>query len=323
MRRTVVLLLLVPVLAAAACAGDESAAPATSSSAAGEPVAPATSSSVADESAATTTTSSVASASVVDGPGRYEMRLESSGAVRRYVVHVPEALPDPAPLVIVLHGFTGSPEDAERLTDMHVIGEEEGFVTVYPAARGLVPAWRADRATEDDADVRFVRDLVDAVAGELSVDRGRVFVAGMSNGGGMVDRLACEAADLIAAAGPVAGAFSDGECRTAQAVPMIAFHGTGDWIVPFYGFGGVLPSVPAWAADWSERNGCDRPVPPRSITDDVAEYTWEGCAAEMVLIVVEGGGHGWPGSTEASERGNSTMSVSASAMIWEFFSASS
>jgi polyhydroxybutyrate depolymerase len=249
-------------------------------------------------------------------PGRHQIEVQSAGMRRSAVVHVPDSLPDPAPLVIVFHGFTGNPAGVARLTGMHEVGEREGFITVYPAARGLIPAWRADRGASDDADVVFVRDLVASIASALPVDLDRVYAAGMSNGGGMVDRLACEADDLIAAAAPVAGAFSGGGCDPARPVPIVAIHGTGDWIVPFYGFPGLLPSVPAWNAAWAERNECRGPAAPRSVAADVAEYSWESCGAEVVLYVVDGGGHDWPGGGDAGGPGGG---VSASEIIWEFF----
>jgi polyhydroxybutyrate depolymerase len=260
-------------------------------------------------------------APVVDGPGRYAGEFESGDAVRRYILHVPESPADPAPLVLVLHGFTGNPEQAEELTAMHELGEREGFVTVYPAARGLIPAWRADRGSRDGADVQFVRDLVDVIGAAVPVDSDRVYATGMSNGGGMVDRLACEAADVVAAVAPVAGAYSYGDCEPVRPVPILAFHGTADWIVPIRGFGWLLPPVPEWAARWAERNECGDVSSPRPAGSDVVVYGWQTCAADVLLYVVDGGGHGWPGSRQAAASGNSTTSVSASEIIWEFFAA--
>lgn len=250
----------------------------------------------------------------LDEPGRHQIEVQSAGMRRSAVVYVPEAPSEPAPLVIVFHGFTGNPDGVARLTAMHEVGEREGFITVYPAARGLIPAWRADRGGSDDADVVFVRDLVASLAAVLPVDGDRVYVTGMSNGGGMVDRLACEADDVIAAAAPVAGAYSGGDCHPARPVPIVAFHGTGDWIVPFYGFPGLLSSVPSWTAAWAERNGCRGPAAPRSVAAGVAEYSWEDCGAGVVLYVIDGGGHEWPGGGDGS-----AAALSASEIIWDFF----
>jgi polyhydroxybutyrate depolymerase len=263
--------------------------------------------------------SGAAGTAALDEPGRHTIEIESAGTLRSAVVYVPDPLPEPAPLVIVFHGFMGTPGAVARQTAMHEIGDREGFITAYPAARGLLPAWRADRDAGDDGDVGFVRDLVAELGAELPVDHDRVYATGMSNGGGMVDRLACEAADLIAAAAPVAGAFSTGPCEPGRPVPIAAFHGSADWIVPFSGWEGVLPSIPEWAAGWADRNGCERPRSPRALGGDAAEYTWEDCAADVVLFVIGGGSHQWPGAHETRRDGTGTLS--ASETIWEFFSA--
>lgn len=260
---------------------------------------------------------------MVVGPGRHEGEVVSGGRLRRFVLHVPEDLPAPAPLVVVFHGFAGDPERVESLSGMTEIAEREGFLVVYPAARGVLPAWATDAGAHADTDVRFVRDLVEAVSEAVPVDPGRVYAAGMSNGGGMVGRLACDAADLVAAVASVAGAHTVGECRPSGPVSVIAFHGTGDPIVPYRGFAALgLPPVAEWAADWAARSGCLPEPSLERIAGDVETRAWGGCegGAEVVLYTIEGGRHGWPGSDRALSVLDSTMSIRASDLIWEFFS---
>ena len=46
----------------------------------------------------------------------------------------------------------------------------------------------------------------------------------------------------------------------------------------------------------------------------------ESSFAEVVLVVIEGGGHTWPGRPPLpAQLGKSTMNIAANDWIWEFF----
>src|SRR5207302_4114506 len=92
-------------------------------------------------------------------------------------------------------------------------------------------------------DVAFVRALLAKLATEACVDPKRIYATGCSNGGGMVYRLACDAADVIAAGAPVdfdcvTGATnvpSCGSCKPARPISMTQFRGTSVGTVPYDG----------------------------------------------------------------------------------------
>lgn len=267
-------------------------------------------------------TTPLATPLVVDGPGRYEGEVISGGLLRSFVLVIPEAVPPPAPLVIVLHGFMGSPAEVEEDTGMTGVAEEEGFAVVYPEGWGRPRSWRSD-PRRGDADVTFIRDLVARLDGAYGIDERRVFAAGMSNGGGMAARLACDASDLVAAIGPVAGAYFFGPCSPDRPVPVIAFHGDADPIVPYQGWGPFLPGIEDWAGEWAVRNGCEGAPTHEALAADVTVSRWGGCeaGADVVLYTVADGRHGWPGSERSGEFLGSTDSVDASRLIGEFFAA--
>jgi len=141
-----------------------------------------------------------------------------------------------------------------------------------------------------------------------------VFSTGLSNGGQMSSLLACEASDRITAVAPVAGVEFAQSCR-GDPVPVMAFHGDADPIVPYAGGGldaatiadqnawhGDVPAgvpqhegVDAAMANWADHNGCDPEPTEERISPEVIRRTWVGCDAETVLYVVEGGGHNLPG----------------------------
>ncbi len=205
---------------------------------------------------------------------------------------------------------------------MSAKGIAEGFVVAQPLGFGVVPLWFTAAGTpESEQDVAFARALVDDVASRVTIDPDRVYATGFSNGGGMANRLACDAADVFAAIGAVAGAYVDfAECAPSRPVPIIAFHGTLDLVVPYEGFL-LVPDVRVWAEAWSARNGCTSEPDIGRIAADVTLHRWSDCreGADVLLYTIEGGGHGWPGTSSPTRRENSTDSVDATELIWDFF----
>jgi len=203
---------------------------------------------------------------------------------------------------------------------MTAIADREGFVVVYPAALGALPAWTVNDELQGDRDLVFVRELIGVLEASLDIDPDRVYAAGMSNGGGMTARLACEAGDLIAAAAPVAGAYNLTRCEPVNPVPIIAFHGTEDRIVPYDGVPVLgFPAIEQWAGEWAQRGRCGAPVRTITVAEDVERRVWPGCEADVELYTVFGGRHGWPGSDRALAEMDSTESINASELIWRFF----
>lgn len=259
----------------------------------------------------------VACGSTLPGGIDRSVDVEVGDLQRTFHLYAPPNLEGPAPLVVVLHGLGGSSEEVRELTGFDDAAERHGFVVAYPQALGLVPTWRAIRGF-GDADVEFASALVEAVAALVPMDREAVFVAGMSNGGAMAARLGCELPGLFAAVGSVAGPHESGACEAATRSPMIAFHGTADRIVPYAGVGLAVAPVDVWAGEWADAGGCSEPTHSQ-VTGDVSLATWGDCPAPVLLYTVEGGRHGWPGSSVSVGRGASTESIDATEVIWQFF----
>ena len=67
---------------------------------------------------------------------------------------------------------------------------------------------------------------------------------GVSNGGGMAARMACDAADLLSAAAPVAGGYSTlPDCHPRRPLPLLEIHSLRDAVVPYTGRGATRPTV--------------------------------------------------------------------------------
>jgi polyhydroxybutyrate depolymerase len=243
--------------------------------------------------------------------------IEFDGRERRYHLFIPGGFPETqAPLVVDIHPALSTPDDQEALSGMRVKAAEEGFIVAQPA--GQFRSW--DIITGNGEDVAFIRAVVADVQARTPIDSDRIYASGMSNGGGLTDQLACTAGDLFAAVAPVAGWYVPSvECADDAVIPVMAFHGTADLVVPYSGMGLFFVDVEEWAADWAVRNGCDPDPTDERVTEDVVKRSWSGCTADTHLFTIEGGAHGWPGSDVSIIAVSSTDTISATELIWDFF----
>lgn len=254
-------------------------------------------------------------------PGTASHEVSVGSNTRNFILHVPIHAPRtrlgltaPFPLIIALHGSSGSPEDVRHASRLDSVADSRGFLVAYPnGSKGRFGLYHSDwnagaccgqAQRENVDDVAFIRAVIDRVAAQLPVDGRRVYVAGFSDGGRMAYRVACAAADRIAAVGVVSGSLVDTGCAPTAPMSVIAFHGTADSEVA-YNDPALTPPVrpvPAAAAAlppairfWAAHNGC-RGAVARQPSRHVTQTALSSCAgADVVLYTIDGGVHGWPG----------------------------
>jgi polyhydroxybutyrate depolymerase len=197
-------------------------------------------------------------------PGDHMRALPFGGLVRTYRVHVPSSYDGsvPVPLVLDIHGFGSNATEQELISGMRTESDAHGFLVVYP--QGVNDAWNAGiccgNTTIDD--VGFIRALVASFSSEANIDPRRVYVTGLSNGGAMTQRLACDAADVIAAAVPMAFPIPFrplSACQPIRAMPVLTMMGLTDIVVPYNG--GLFGSAPSTFAYWRDIDGCGSGAP--------------------------------------------------------------
>jgi polyhydroxybutyrate depolymerase len=265
-------------------------------------------------------------------PSNTTWKVKVEGTERAFIVHVPKTYdPEkPTPLVLNFHGFTMTPKLEDWLTDMSAKADAAGFIVVYPEGTGSKASFNAgiccgDAARDNVDDIAFTKTMLDSLEANLCVDSRRVFATGMSNGGFMAHRLACELSDRIAAVAPVAGINGAVACTPARAISVLDFHGTSDPTVPYGGDAkrGWL-SAPDSVEGWVKRDGCDEKGITTKVSESVQCVTHDGCrdGAEVSLCTVAGGGHTWPGGGDVpliAGQGKTNHEVAADDLIWDFF----
>jgi polyhydroxybutyrate depolymerase len=191
------------------------------------------------------------------------------------------------PFLFDFHGLGGNENQMQRLSGWAAVGDMEGFITVFPG--GPSNGWNAGGCcTQTATDLDFVKEAIKYMDSNGCVDTKRVYASGCSNGGAMSFRVACEAADVIAAVAPVDFDCVVGgrcaSCMPARPITEIQFRGTSDSAVPY---SGAMPNFERWGEinkctgmpeTWSENSSCMRHT---------------GCegGVETILCSVQNGSH--------------------------------
>jgi len=240
------------------------------------------------------------------------------------------------PVVLALHGAAMNGPMMAVFFGLNEKADEAGFIVVYPSGTGMgiFLTWNSGGMVSKADDVAYLRAALDDLGAVVKVDSKRVYATGMSNGGMMCYRLAAELSDRIAAIAPVAGTMAIENANPKRPVPIIHFHGTADTFVPFNGPGQKTPkfikfkSVEDSIHTWVKIDGCDEKpeivtLPDKANDDTTIERKTYGHGkngAEVVLFIIKGGGHTWPGKEPpVGFIGKSTKNISASDLLWEFF----
>jgi len=251
---------------------------------------------------------------------------------RTFILTLPTAYAPGArlPLALNLHGAGGTGASHRAYTGFDATADANAMLVAYPD--GVGRTWAALGETDELLDdVGFLAALIDVVDAEFGIDRQRVYAFGLSQGGFMSFRLACELADRVAAVGSVAGLMYNevfATCAPVRPVPILLIHGTADPVVPYAGtelFPGGRDVLQAWLV----HNRCRRlprvrPVPD-TVTSDasrVVKFFTRRCAAgsEIGFYRVENGGHTWPGAdTDLPLVGATNQDIDANVEFATFF----
>ncbi len=248
------------------------------------------------------------------------------GLERTWSIHLPPGADSTSalPVVLNLHPFVlGGNEVFHELwrteSGLEALADMEGFIVVHPEGTGDPAAWNAGQACCGDAsadevdDVGFLLHLIESVSQETCVDERRVYATGMSNGGYLSHRLACENPDRVAAIAPVVGSLSEElVCADGRAVPVLQISGSED----------NLTSRQASVDHWVDANECTGQA---QVTENGAATctTATDCrdGVSVTHCVISEGGHCWFSDHQAQVApGCDPVDFVSEQEAWDFFS---
>ena len=240
--------------------------------------------------------------------------LEQSGVTRSYYVSHPSNAVGSTPLIINMHGYGSNALEQRFYSGMDQFAHSQNITVVYP--QGFNNSWNVftfwDTSTYDD--VEFIRSMIDDISENFSIDLNKVYACGMSNGGYMSYRLACDLSDKITAIGSVTGNFmlqniDPNDCLDQdREIPIIHFHGTNDGVVNYYppSFDQSL-TVSESIDFWSDYNNLTlESLESTNSNVEIYSYFNESLLTKFIHYKVYGGGHEWFGSTWAANWGFNT-----------------
>lgn len=281
------------------------------------PVATAVIATPTTEARVTTTPPAVeATVTATPPPGPAAPCLDHDELTRCWLIHVPDELTSPVPLVLDFHGWTSSAGRQRSSSGFKELADERGFIVVWP--EGYLRSWNAGATCCLPAsglridDVGFMRALVGRLSEEHDIDLDRVYATGLSNGCAMAQRLAADASDVMAAVACMSHFLLVAPDVGYRAVSVMELHGTSDVVVS-YGpglFGGAAENLERWR---SLNNCAGEAVESWRSGESVAE-TYQDCEGrvEVSLVTVSDGLHGLysPFGTDIDTTG----------LAWEFMS---
>ena len=283
------------------------------------------------------------------GPNDHVFTIEHDGYSREFYIHVPKAYREdvPSPMIINYHGGGGSIKSVKNESLMDQSSEKDGYIVAYPVAlKSGAGAARWNNGPRTDPgkqgisdDVGFTRKMIAMLETNFNIDSDRIYATGISNGGMMTYRLACELSDKIAAFAPIGTALVMEDCQPSWPVSLIHIHGKKDPLILYEG--GNNPDAPQWWRDdqvyrsaqesidvFRKNNHCPNSSQTTYQNGEATCRTYGPCdeGTEVVLCSIEDGGHTWPGGAYPVDKkwyhklvGKLSFDLNANKMMWDFF----
>lgn len=277
--------------------------------------------------------------------------MQWEGRKRTYLMVAPESK-RPLPLVILLHGAKSNAANVLSRVTLPAISLKERFILLAPEAingqwnNGYYLVDERFRPSESD-DMGFIRAIIKRLNDVNLIKSNRIYIAGISNGGFMALRMACEGSQSFTGLAMVNANMPKSlvdNCRSAI-TPLQFILSTDDKAVPWSGGDTALEikTAPILSAMdtlewWRKHNECKEPALSEDLPDvddkdgsTVTKISYQECApkGEIEFYRINGGGHALPKlvSPELIDLESSTKKlpdginhdIDLGEAIWSFF----
>jgi polyhydroxybutyrate depolymerase len=227
--------------------------------------------------------------------GNSTVTIQYANGNRDYMIHVPASYTGTTrvPLLVDMHGSGQNAANQLGSSGWSGKADKTGFIVVYPNA--LNARWNAGTCCSPSVeqnvdDVGFLRAVVQKVLKDACIDAKRVYASGLSGGGLMCYRLACEAPDVFAAVAPVSGATVFSPCKPSAPVSVVAFRGLSDPLVPYNGGMPLKWYFQGAKADFDQWSMLDQCMGPVTMSHGICQTKTQcGASSDVTLCSVNSG----------------------------------
>jgi polyhydroxybutyrate depolymerase len=250
--------------------------------------------------------------------------IDINGVERQYILHIPASYSEKehVPLVVVLHGGSGSANQFQRTSGFDQVSDQEGFLVVYPDGLGYLPTsihlWNSGYISAGieygGEDVSFIVQLITFLQEKYLINSSRIYITGHSNGGMMAYRMAGEHPEIFACVAPVSATIGGKSSPESSiyviptpnhSVSIIHIHGEKDLNVKYdggYAESGFQKgkrydkSVNESIFWWIDKNGCSNNSITQNSTNNkiILEKFSNGInQTEVILVTLKDENHFW------------------------------
>jgi poly(hydroxyalkanoate) depolymerase family esterase len=299
-----------------------------------------------------TTIALISSASVAGTFSEFPNFGSNPGNLKMFT-YLPDRLPDPAPVVVVLHGCNQSARSYLDHSGWKEHADEAGFALLLPEQQmGPGPIFFPDGlnhlarcfnfaelrdSRRDSGEALSIKQMIETMTVEHQIDPGRIFVTGLSAGGGMTSVMLATYPDVFAGGAIIAGLpyrcgtatrTADVDCGVTlvgQPHKSAPDHAPQEWAgrvrqaVP--GFQGSYPRVSIWQGkadatvdprnavelmeQWTAVHGIDQTPDMQKEDGDVTRRQFEASDGRVLVesYEIRGFGHATPIDPDGGEEG--------------------
>ncbi len=218
------------------------------------------------------------------------------------------------PLIISLHGGGGSFDSNLILSKGRLLELKERYNFFLLLPEGYKNQWNDGRNFDPQIhsldDVGYLKALIKYTIENFPINRDKIFIFGISNGGMMSFRFACESAEWIEGFASIAATMPKNlknQCKPHKKLNILLIHGTKDPFVPFEGGlvkvinrqRGEVLSIEESLQFWLNKNQCSKTERIKTIQKEKEIFTeifeYECYEKKIKFFKIHNGGHTWPG----------------------------